>query len=462
MNSLNSHTNLWEDCLALIKQQISESEYNMWFKDIDVVDYTGNDLKLMVPTPLFAEHIEANYLDIIGPILHKVYGPAVQLHYLFNVISKEPDSRMDVTSTPRSAAVQGVSGIINPFAPRPVGSVDPQLNPRFTFENYCTSSSNRNALIIAESLANNPQVKTFNPLFVFGDTGVGKTHLIQAIGIRLKERNPDMRVVYLSSRTFQSQFTTAQRNGETNQFFSFYQSIDTLIVDDVQDLNDKPGTQNMFFNIFNYLHLNNKQIVLSSDRAPAEMKGFEARMLSRFKWGISVKLDRPDLQLRRHILQQKAASEGIELPDDVMNYIANNVTDSIRDIEGVMASIVARATFCNIPVSIDLARSVVGNAIHTARRQTTFEDVLREVCAYYNIEQDLVFTSSRKREISDARQMVMYLSKQIAKMSLKAIGQRLGRSHATVLYGCRQIEERIPYEKQLQETADSITKTLLA
>lgn len=462
MNSLKSHTNLWEDCLALIKQQISESEYNMWFKDIDVVDYTGNDLKLMVPTPLFAEHIEANYLDIIGPILHKVYGPAVQLHYLFNVISKEPDSRMDVTSTPRSAVVQGVSGIINPFAPRPVGSVDPQLNPRFTFENYCTSSSNKNALIIAESLANNPQVKTFNPLFVFGDTGVGKTHLIQAIGIRLKERNPDMRVIYLSSRTFQSQFTTAQRNGETNQFFSFYQSIDTLIVDDVQDLNDKPGTQNMFFNIFNYLHLNNKQIVLSSDRAPAEMKGFEARMLSRFKWGISVKLDRPDLQLRRHILQQKAASEGIELPDDVMNYIANNVTDSIRDIEGVMASIVARATFCNIPVSIDLARSVVGNAIRTARRQTTFEDVLREVCAYYNIEQDLVFTSSRKREISDARQMVMYLSKQIAKMSLKAIGQRLGRSHATVLYGCRQIEERIPYEKQLQETADSITKTLLA
>lgn len=462
MNSLKSHTNLWKDCLALIKQQISESEYNMWFKDIDVVDYTGNDLKLMVPTPLFAEHIEANYLDIIGPILHKVYGPAVQLHYLFNVISKEPDSRMDVTSTPRSAVVQGVSGIINPFAPRPVGSVDPQLNPRFTFENYCTSSSNKNALIIAESLANNPQVKTFNPLFVFGDTGVGKTHLIQAIGIRLKERNPDMRVIYLSSRTFQSQFTTAQRNGETNQFFSFYQSIDTLIVDDVQDLNDKPGTQNMFFNIFNYLHLNNKQIVLSSDRAPAEMKGFEARMLSRFKWGISVKLDRPDLQLRRHILQQKAASEGIELPDDVMNYIANNVTDSIRDIEGVMASIVARATFCNIPVSIDLARSVVGNAIRTARRQTTFEDVLREVCAYYNIEQDLVFTSSRKREISDARQMVMYLSKQIAKMSLKAIGQRLGRSHATVLYGCRQIEERIPYEKQLQETADSITKTLLA
>lgn len=462
MNSLNSHTKLWEDCLALIKQQISESEYDMWFKDINVVDYTGNDLKLMVPTPLFAEHIEANYLDIIGPILHKVYGPAVQLHYLFNVISKEPDSRMDVTSTPRSAAVQGVSGIINPFAPRPVGSVDPQLNPRFTFENYCTSSSNKNALIIAESLANNPQVKTFNPLFVFGDTGVGKTHLIQAIGIRLKERNPDMRVIYLSSRTFQSQFTTAQRNGETNQFFSFYQSIDTLIVDDVQDLNDKPGTQNMFFNIFNYLHLNNKQIVLSSDRAPAEMKGFEARMLSRFKWGISVKLDRPDLQLRRHILQQKAASEGIELPDDVMNYIANNVTDSIRDIEGVMASIVARATFCNIPVSIDLARSVVGNAIRTARRQTTFEDVLREVCTYYNIEQDLVFTSSRKREISDARQMVMYLSKQIAKMSLKAIGQRLGRSHATVLYGCRQIEERIPYEKQLQETSDSITKTLLA
>lgn len=250
--------------------------------------------------------------------------------------------------------------------------------------------------------------------------------------------------------------------GETNQFFNFYQSIDTLIVDDIQDLNDKPKTQNMFYNIFNYLHLNNKQIVLSSDRAPADMKGFEARMLGRFKWGISVRLERPDLQLRRHILSQKAASEGIELPDDVMTYIANNVTDSIRDIEGVMTSIVARATFCNIPVSLELARNVVGNAIRTTRRSTEFDDVLREVCSYYNVEQSLVFTSSRKREISDARQMVMYLAKQLAKMSFKAIGQRLGRSHATVLYGCRQIEERIPYEKQLQEASDTITKTLLS
>ena len=461
MNKPGSHTPLWEDCLTLIRKEVSASEYDLWFKDISEVSHVGNDLKLMVPTPLFAEHIEANYLDIIGPILHRVYGPDVQLHYLFNVVSKEPDTQVDVASTPRSKAVT-TPAVANPFAPRPVGSVDPQLNPRFTFENYCVSSSNKNALIIAESLANDPQVKTFNPLFIFGDTGVGKTHLIQAIGIRLKERFPDMRVVYLTSRTFQSQFTTAHMRGETNQFFNFYQSIDTLIVDDIQDLNDKPKTQNMFYNIFNYLHLNNKQIVLSSDRAPADMKGIEARMLGRFKWGISVRLERPDLQLRRHILSQKAASEGIELPDDVMTYIANNVTDSIRDIEGVMTSIVARATFCNIPVSLELARNVVGNAIRTTRRSTEFDDVLREVCSYYNVEQSLVFTSSRKREISDARQMVMYLAKQLAKMSFKAIGQRLGRSHATVLYGCRQIEERIPYEKQLQEASDTITKTLLS
>lgn len=309
MNKPGSHTPLWEDCLTLIRKEVSASEYDLWFKDISEVSHVGNDLKLMVPTPLFAEHIEANYLDIIGPILHRVYGPDVQLHYLFNVVSKEPDTQVDVASTPRSKAVT-TPAVANPFAPRPVGSVDPQLNPRFTFENYCVSSSNKNALIIAESLANDPQVKTFNPLFIFGDTGVGKTHLIQAIGIRLKERFPDMRVVYLTSRTFQSQFTTAHMRGETNQFFNFYQSIDTLIVDDIQDLNDKPKTQNMFYNIFNYLHLNNKQIVLSSDRAPADMKGFEARMLGRFKWGISVRLERPDLQLRRHILSQKAASEG--------------------------------------------------------------------------------------------------------------------------------------------------------
>ncbi len=321
--------------------------------------------------------------------------------------------------------------------------------------------SNKIARSIGMAIADNPSLKTFNPLFVFGPTGVGKTHLIQAIGIRVKERNPRARVLYVTARLFESQFTAASQNKHINDFFAFYQSIDTLIIDDIQDLAGKPKTQNTFFHIFNHLHQNQRQIILSSDCAPSQMEGMEARLLSRFKWGMSTQLDKPDLALRKDVLTQKAEQDGLSIPDEVLGYIAKNVTDSIRELEGVIVSLMAYATVLNQEITIDLARAVLANAVKINKRQVNFDAITQEVAAYYNIDPDVMFTKSRKREISDARQMVMYLAKKLAKMPLKAIGTRLSRTHATVLYACKNIEERLPIEKQLQEDVNKIEGALM-
>ncbi len=453
---IKTHTDLWAECLRLIKNDISEEQFNSWFRDISSLSYENGELRLLAPSSGVVEVIENRFIAVLADAIHKVYGPNTQLHYQYYVVGNNPDTCVDVKSAPRSTTMLKQSKGDNPFSAKPVTDIDPRLNPRFSFENYCCSESNKDARAIAETIADNPKIKTFNPLFVFGPTGVGKTHLIQAIGIRIKEHNPATRVLYLTARDFESQYTTAVFKGETNKFFNYYQSVETLIVDDIQDLNNKPSTQNTFFNIFNHLHLNGRQIVLSSDRAPAEMKGFEDRLLGRFKWGMSVALGRPDPVLRRRVLAQKAEYEGISLPEDVLDYIATNVTDSIRDLEGVMVSLVAHATVMSKPISLDLAKMVVGNAVKVRQKQVNFEIVAREVSEFYGLEPDLLFTKSRKREISDARQIVMYLAKKLAKMPLTAIGTRLGRSHATVIYAVRHIEERIELEKTLRDEVSKI------
>ncbi len=275
---------------------------------------------------------------------------------------------------------------------------------------------------------------------------MGKTHLIQAVGIRIKERNPQARVLYVTARLFQSQYTAAASKN-INSFFHFYQSIDTLIIDDIQDLQNMPGTQNTFFHIFNHLHHHDRQIIMSSDCSPADMEGFEARLLSRFKWGMQVELERPDLDLRREVLRQKAEQNGISLPDDVAEYIASNVTQSVREIEGVVVSLVAHATVLNRDITVDLARRVMSNAVKIKRRQVNFEIVTEAVASYYNISSDLIFTKTRKREIADARHVVMYLAKKLAGMPLTGIGHKLDRTHATVIHGVQCVNDRISSEK---------------
>lgn len=453
--------NMWADFLKFIEQNIPPQQFAAWFSDIHFLKFVNNELHITVPSSYFYEQLEQRYASVLEGAVKKVYGPGVVIYYTANVIAEQPDSALRYRSSAQSATIaQAKDSPANPFIAQPIKPFDSQLNPKYNFENYCMGSSNCIARTIAESIANDPANKTFNPLFVFGPTGVGKTHLIQAIGIRIKEHNPSARVLYVTARLFQSQYTAANHNHQINNFYHFYQSIDTLIIDDVQDLAGKPETQNTFFHIFNQLHQNNRQIIMSSDCAPSEMDGFQERLLSRFKWGASAQLEKPDLQLRKDVLIKKAQQDGLQLPTDVIDYIAENVTDSIRELEGVVVSLIAHATVLNTDITLALARPVVANAIRIRRSQINFEMVTEAVASYFKIKPDAFFTKSRKREVSDPRQIVMYLAKKLVGMSFKNIGARLGRTHATVLYACNNIDERIPHDKELRAAIDQIQQAI--
>lgn len=454
---------LWDDCLKIFKDNLSPEQYRAWFEPISCVSCDKDEIVLHVPSAFFIEQLEAQYYNLIGRTLYRVFGSGMQLRYQFNQVNNDPTTSVTMADSKPSPAVTPRPGATsNPFARTEESEIDPQLNPRYTFENYCGSMSNQVPRAIGEAIARDEHCKTFNPLFVFGPPGVGKTHLIQAIGIKIKERRPQTRVLYLTARLFESQYTTAVRQGKINDFISFYQSIDVLIIDDIQDLIGKQSTQNTFFHIFNHLIQNQKQLIMSSDCAPAQMEGMEGRLLSRFKWGATAQLERPDYELRMDVLTQRAAQDGLTIPTEVLAFIAENVTDSIRELEGIVVSLLAHATVLNREIDIDLARKVMANAVKINRKQINFEMIAQQVSAYYNITPDQLFTKTRKREVSDARQIVMYLAKKHANMSLIAIGTRLARTHATVLYGCNTIEQRLGLEKKLREEVEAIEKAIMA
>ncbi len=458
-----THQELWAKCCRFIKDNITTEQYDTWFRDITSESYADGRLVLTVQSSFFADQLEDRHQGVLRAGIRKVYGDGVQLYYRFRVIQSDNSSLIDQKSAGSSPTIlaQVKAQPANPFKQPDTQDFDPQLNPRYTFENYCSSDSNKIARSIGMAIGDNPSLKTFNPLFVFGPSGVGKTHLIQAIGIRIKERNPHARVLYVTARLFQSQYTAAAAKN-INSFFHFYQSIDCLIIDDIQDLQNMPGTQNTFFHIFNHLHQHDRQIIMSSDCAPAEMEGFEARLLSRFKWGMQVELERPDITLRRDVLKLKAEQDGLAIPGEVTEYIASNVTQSVRELEGIVVSLMAHATVLNREISLDLARRVMSNAIKIKRRQINFEMITEAVASHYNICPDLLFTKSRKREVSDARQIVMYLAKKIGKMPLTTIGHKIDRTHATVIYACNTIEDRIATEKKLAADIDAIEAAINA
>ncbi len=442
--------------MSIIKDNISPEQYDAWFKPITSVSYKDHVLRLMVPTRFFAEQLEERYMKILAATLFRIYGRDVQLYYDFFQIGSDPDTLITQQASKESPAVK--PGNRNPFQNNIVSDFDSQLNPKYTFENYCGSNCNKIARSISEAIATDSHCKTFNPLFLFGNTGVGKTHLIQAIGIRIKERNPNARVLYVPARLLESQYVAAvaAKPSRINEFINFYQSIEVLIIDDIQDLMHKPGTQNAFFHIFNHLHQNQRQIILSSDCAPADLKEMPERLLSRFKWGMTCQLEAPDYELRRSVLEQRAAQDGLKIPTEVLDYIAANITSSIRELEGVVVSLLAYATVLNREITIDLAQSVLANAVKVQKKSINFDMIAQRVSEFYGIELDQIFSKSRKREISDARQMVMFMAKRHAKMPITAIGTCLSRKHATVHHACHSIEERIPIDSALRENVEKI------
>ncbi|MDE5669073.1 MAG: ATP-binding protein, partial [Duncaniella sp.] len=335
------------------------------------ISLNDNVLTIACPSEFFAEQLDDRYVGVLKYTLERVFGQGIRLTYEFPIVADDPTSKVSMESAHPSPGVKPAPGAsANPFQDKYVEEINSQLNPAYTFENYCISESNKVAQSIGEAIANDPKLKTFNPLFIFGPCGVGKTHLIQAIGIRIKERDSRTRVLYITARLFQDQFSSATLRGKINEFIKFYQSIDTLIIDDIQELIGKEKTQRTFFHIFNHLKQNNKQLIMSSDCAPAEMEGMEERLLSRFKSGMTARLDKPDYALRREVLLQKARRDGVKLPEDVVEFIVTNVTQSIREIEGVMVSLLAYGTGVNCDMEFYFGRCVLANSVKLHQRNS--------------------------------------------------------------------------------------------
>ena len=465
----SDYVTVWDRCLSIIKDNVQEANFDKWFKPIVPLSLDNNVLNIQVPSYFFVERLEGAYLPLLKSTLCRVFGNGIKLRYTALVIEK-PKATVTQDSTNHSIRIeqqrkktdaQPSVTVADPFRQPEYCDLDPQLNPVYTFDSYYSGESNKLARTAAESIASDPGNTPFNPLFLFGESGVGKTHLIQAIGIKIKENNPRARVLYISSHLFLVQYTNAVRNNTVNDFINFYQSIDVLLMDDIQEFAGKQGTQNTFFHIFNHLHQNKKQLVLTSDRPPVELDGMLPRLLTRFKWGLTAKVERPDYELRRNILMNKVVHDGLAIPEPVIDYIARNVTDNVRDLEGIIVSLMAHATIFNREVDIDLADRVLSNSVKIEKKQITAESIKDTVCGYFNIEPRLLQAKSRKSEIVQARHISMFLAKKYTELSLACIGDVIGkRDHATVLHACKTIGERMAVDKSLKAALGEIEELL--
>lgn len=457
---LSASENKWAQCLEIIKDNIGEQQFNSWFAPIKVLKYEDNVLTLGVPTQFFCEYLEEHFLDLIEKTLIRIYGEGVRLMYRAGVV-ESPAATVDVAPTTQYSGVKFTNNISSIFKQTVYEELDSQLNSNYKFENYYAGESNMLARTAGISIAQAPGKTAFNPLFIHGESGVGKTHLMQAIGHKIKELNPQARVLYISSHLFQLQFVNATRSNTVPDFINFYQSLDVLMIDDIQDMADRTKTQNTFFHIFNHLHQNNKQLILSSDRPPVSLGGILPRLISRFKWGLSAEVERPDYELRYSILKNKIKRDGLPISDDVAEFVAKNVSENVRDLEGVLASLMFRATTLKKEITLDLASKVLSTSVNIEKKQITIDVIKEKVCAFYNMDVQLLQAKCRKREIVQARQISMYLSKKYTESSLQRIGSELGKKdHATVLHACKTISDLIAIDKTIKANVQEIEDSL--
>lgn len=454
---------MWSKCLEVIKDNISEASYNTWFAPIIPLQFEQNVFVLQVPSQFFVEYIEEKYIDLLRMTLYRVAGSGTRLEYRV-LIDQSSDKGTRIPSEgnhEKPKPVNVVSGYVSPYQKTQLPEIDPQLNPAYNFNNLIEGKSNKLARTAGISIANEPGKTIFNPLFVYGQSGVGKTHLANAIGVMTKQLYPEKRVLYVAANTFQIQYTDAVRSNTVNDFLNFYQTIDVLIVDDIQEFAGKTGTQNTFFHLFNHLHQSGKQLVLTSDRSPLVLAGLEQRLLTRFKWGLSAEIEKPDFELRKAILENKIYRDGLEISEEVVDYIAEHVVDNVRDLEGTLVSLLAHSTLANIPVDLELAGKVVSRIVNITPKVNTVERIRDVVCDHFSLSVDAISTKSRKREVVQARQIAMYLSKQMTKNSLASIGDLIGqRDHATVLHACKIVGDLIEIDKGFRTSVKEIEAKL--
>ncbi|MBP3510772.1 MAG: chromosomal replication initiator protein DnaA [Prevotella sp.] len=451
----DSSKTLWSKCLDLIRESVTEQQFNTWFRPIVFESYSTDDRTLLVqvPSPYVYEYLEQYYVGLLSKVLASCFGTSVRLRYRIvtdkahNIAQEVEAEETPVIEQPRPA-VKGLKAQGGAAARQAAGGLNPQLNLHQTFNNYIEGESNKLPRTVGLSIAEHPGKSTFNPFFIYGPSGCGKTHLVNAIGVKCKEMYPAKRVLYVSARLFQVQFTDATRQNTTNDFINFYQSIDVLIVDDIQEWATAPKTLDTFFHIFNHLFRNGKQIILASDRPPVELQGMKDRLLTRFSCGLIAELEKPNVQLCVDILNSKCRRDGLKIPADVIQFIASTANGSVRDLEGVINSLMAYSVVYNCNIDMRLAERVIKRAVKIDNHPLTVDDILEKVCAHYNVTQQNVFSRSRKRDYVTVRQVSMYFAQKYTKMPASRIGQLIGnRDHSTVIHSCSTVEQRLKVDK---------------
>ncbi len=470
------YSNVWASCLNVIKDNIPQTSYQTWFEPIKPVKLDRDILTIQVPSLFFYEYLEEHYIDLLSKTLRRNLGANAKLEY--NVVmdnshinNRKPytlnfptTNKTDLRNRPVSVSSnQERLDIRNPFVIPGIKklNVDPQLNNDYSFENYIEGDCNRLARNAAYAVAKNPGKTAFNPLFLYGNSGLGKTHLAQSIGIEVKRQMPEKTVLYVSANKFQTQFTDSVRNNSQNDFLNFYQMIDVLIIDDVHEFAGKTKTQNTFFHIFNHLHQSGKQLIITSDKAPVDLAGVEDRLLSRFKWGLSADLQIPAFETRVEILNRKIYTDGLTVPEDVVYYIASNVLNNVRELEGALISLLAMATLNKQEINFENAKAIIDKLVKKTSREVTVESISETVCDYFGLDLEILHSKTRKREIVQARQIAMYFSKSLTNSSLSTIGAKIGKKdHATVLHACKAVNNLIETDKDFKGQVKEIEAQL--
>ncbi|MBR4160638.1 MAG: chromosomal replication initiator protein DnaA [Bacteroidaceae bacterium] len=451
----------WQRCLALIRSRLNQQQFTTWFEPIGFksYDFETKEVALYVPSQFFFEYLEENFRPLIYMALYHVFGSDTRLVYQVRVV-EDAVVREEGNGTPMlkepspSRMLNRAPGAMHTAVP--VTDFESYLNFEQTFDNFVEGLANRLPRSVGQSVADHPARKTFNPLFIYGPSGCGKTHLVNAIGVRLRQQHPEKRVLYVSAHLFQVQYVDARINNKTNDFIHFYQSIDCLIVDDVQEFSGKEKTLEAFFHIFNHLHLNGRQIIMTSDRPPVELKDMEERMLTRFKWGMLAELEAPDVQLRHDILKRLVRKDGLDIPEDVIEYVADNLQDNVRELEGIVHSMLAYSVVHGSNINLDFARKILKANTRYRRRTLTIEDIVESVCRHYKVTHEELYGECRKAEFVLARQVAMYLSQKHTGDTAKHIGYVIGRrTHATVIHGIHNIEKKMKensaFKKEIRE-----------
>ena len=462
----NEYNTVWNQCLEIIKNEVSEQGFTTWFQPIVPLRLEGKNLTIQVPSQFFYEWLEEHYIQVLKKSLTSVIGDGAKLEYSVIVDQGNKQNGPYTVNLPNrsvgSSRQKEDNKAANPFVLDTVlEPQDSQLNANYSFDTFIEGDCNRLARSAGYAVAKKPGLTSFNPLMIYGGVGLGKTHLVQSIGNEIKANLSDKFVLYVSSEKFINQFIKAVQNNELQSFQTYYLQVDALIIDDVQFFANKERTQEIFFHIFNHLHQSGKQIIMTSDRPPKDLKGLEERLLSRFKWGLTADLQQPDFETRMAIIHNKMEAEGINIPPDVCEYLAYTVDTNIRELEGVLISLIAHASLNRRDIDLELAKQIMKNIVHDIETEVGIDYIQKTVAEYYHLNQDDLKDKTRKKEIVIARQVAMYFAKEYTNHSLKSIGYHFGgRDHSTVIHALQTVNDLIATDKYFKQNVSEIRKRI--